>query len=247
MPTSPAPTRLRVCSEAGSVRVAAVAARWRHGGRRPAARATPSPQPKTECPSALAGCPGTSALPRCPITPTTRTRPARSAAEAARHSRSHSPGARAVAGHPDVQVQVHPGGGAGGQAGERDRPQVRLARHGDVDVGSQGGVEVGVDRVEPAEHRGAQPGLAQGERLGEAGDAQPGGAVGEGGTGDGFGPVPEAVGLDHGHQRTGRPGGEEPGVRGDRVQVDPQRRPAREHSDPGRQRRHAATARSTGP
>ena len=157
MPTRPAPTRLSVCSDAR------VGQRGGGRGQVPQRRPEPGRAGRREPPGEAGPAGGVGRVVR-------RVRVAqvahhadhpdgagRSASRAARHSRAHSAGRGSVAGHPDVEVQVHPERDAGRQAGARDRAQVGLARHRDVDVLAPRLVEVGVRRVEPAEHRRPQP------------------------------------------------------------------------------------------
>ena len=92
IPTSPAPTRLIVWWVRGSVRVAAVAARWRWAGRSPQARAVSRAQANRLRPRSLQASAGSSLHPRCPITPTTSTSPRCSARRAARHRRGQAAG-----------------------------------------------------------------------------------------------------------------------------------------------------------
>ncbi len=66
--------------------------------------------------------------------------------------------------------------------------------------------EVGVDRVEPAQRPArSDPRPRRADRLVDAGHPEPGRPGGEGRTRDVGGAVPEAVGLDHGHQLAGAP------------------------------------------
>ena len=82
---------------------------------------------------------------------------------------------------------------------------------------------VGVDRVEPAQDRRGQAGGPERQRLVEAGDARAGWRRRQRGPGHVDGAVTEPVGLDDRHQLAGRAAAEEPGVRGDGVEVDVER------------------------
>jgi hypothetical protein len=122
------------------------------------------------------------------------------------------------------------------------------ARYGHVDPGGDTGAEVGVDRVQPAQHRGPDSRLAQRECLVQGGHAEGLRTMGQGGAGDVGRSVPEAVGLDHGHEVSGRPRGERRGVLRDGREVHLQQHSAPRHR-PRRHREavHAATAWWTGP
>jgi hypothetical protein len=77
------------------------------------------------------------------------------------------------------------------------------ARAADVDSCGHRGGEVAVRGVQPGQQRRLDPGGAQGEGLGDVGDAQPAGARAEGRAGHLDGAVPVGVGLDDGHDLRG--------------------------------------------
>ncbi len=199
MPTSPAPTRLIVWWVRGSVRVAAVAARcrWR---RAQAARPGDLERPRERwsgrgrCTSA-----GSSAQPRWPITPTTSIAPRRSASRAPGTADATAT-AGPVAGHAGVDVQVHPRPARG----RRDGGEVLRTRYGDIDPPRTAVAKSASTGFSQLSNGAVEPGVAQGPRLGERGDAERGGAVRERRPGHVDGAVAEPVGLHHRHQVAGR-------------------------------------------
>ena len=153
--------------------------------------------------------------------PTTRSRCFRSARRAAMHREGPVSRRRSVAREPRVELQVD----SGARGRPRDRLEVLDRGDRDLDVLGDGGRPVSVNRVEPAQDRSDQAVGPEGERLVEAGDTQALGAGRQRGAGHGAGAVPEAVCLDHRHQTVGDASREEPGVGGDGLQVDGERRP----------------------
>ena len=124
-----------------------------------------------------------------------------------------------VTGHPYVQVQVHPAAVPCCHGSARDRAEVPEAGHSEVDSRIERGPEVGVHRVEPAQHRRRETSLPQRQALGDARDPEPRRPVLQRRMGGRDAAVPETVRFHHGHHLGLCPGGEEPGVGGDRSQV----------------------------
>ena len=84
-------------------------------------------------------------------------------------------------------------------AGRRNNPLQLPAGAPDVDPGGHCGGEVALAGVQPGEHWGFDPGRAQGQGLGDVGDAQPAGPGAEGRAGNGDGAMAVRVGLNHRH------------------------------------------------
>ncbi len=133
----------------------------------------------------------------------------------------------AIAGHPHIQVQVHPGAVPGCHGRAHDRAEVPQAGHREVDSRRERQPEVGIHGVEPAQYGRRQPGLPQGQGFGDAGHPQPRRPVGQRRAGRLGAAVPETIGFDHGHHLTAGAGGEEPGIGRDRVQVHAEHGPLR--------------------
>ena len=129
-------------------------------------------------------------------------------------------GLASVPGHSHIQVQVHPAARPPlALAASMTTLEVPEAGHGQVDARGERRPEVGIHRVEPAQHRGSQPGFPQRQAFGDAGHPQPGRPVVQRRAG-GFGTaVPETVRFHDGHHLSAGTGGEEPGVGRDRKQV----------------------------
>ena len=153
-PTRPAPTRLIVWWLAGSVSVAAVAARWRSGGRSP--RVAGHAQAPAE--------PGAAVAVR-------RVARGVGAAEVAHHA--DHPDLRRPLGRAGGAAQAGPvargrrrrgpsrcrgAGGSGWRPAATPRDRAEMAAPGTATSTSRGqaACEVGVDRVQPAEHRRAR-------------------------------------------------------------------------------------------
>ncbi len=237
MPTRPAPTRHIVWWLSGSVRVAEVAARCRSAGRRPQARATSRPQAKRVRPTLLPGSSGVSASARWPITPTTSTSPRRSASRAARHRSPQADGAAPSRAMPVSSCRWMR------EPRARATTASRCSRPGTATSTSatRAAAKSASTGFSQLSDRRVDAGGAQGERLVDRGDAEAGGAVGEGGTGDVDRPVPEAVGLDDGHQLAGGAAREGAGVRADGGQVHEQPRAGAPRTGPQRKDGHAAS------
>ena len=157
-----------------------------------------------------------------------------------------------VTGHPYIQLQVHPAAVPCCHGSARDRAEVPEAGHREVDSRLERVPEVGVHRVEPAQHRRRETSLPQGQAFGDASYPEPRRPVLQRRAGRWDAAVPETVGFHHGHHPGLRPGGEEPGVGGDRSQVNGEHRALRAvaSGDGGGRhgRAHRATwSRPTGP
>ena len=123
---------------------------------------------------------------------------------------------RAVTGQADIEVQMD------ARAGRltSDRLKMRVVRHSQLDVVVHRRGELSTRAVEPTQDWRHQAGLAQRQRLGQAGHAQPRRAVGQGHPGHLDAAVAEAVGLHHRHQFTAGTVGQQPSVRRDRGPID---------------------------
>ena len=134
----------------------------------------------------------------------------------------------ARAGHACVDLDMDARGAAGLSGGRADVGEDPGPRHGQVDVGLDGGREVGGGGGDPREEGGrgsGDPGLveagAQGKGLSQLGDAQPVGATVEGSAGHREESVPVGVRLDGRELERARGGGpQDAQVVTDRGQVD---------------------------
>jgi hypothetical protein len=150
-----------------------------------------------------------------------------------------------VTGHPCIQVQVHPAAAPCCHGRARDRAEVPEAGHGEVDSRLERGPEVGVHRIEPAQHRRRETILPQRQAFGDASYPEPRRPVLQRRAGSWDAAVPETVRFHHGHHLGLSPGGEEPRVGGHRSQVNGERRTLRAvvpgYGDGRRCRAHRAT------
>ena len=119
---------------------------------------------------------------------------------------------------------LHPGEGAPGRGARRhgrarDRAEVPQARHSEVDSRLERVPEVGVHRVEPAQHRRREASLPQRQAFGDAGYPEPRGSVLQRRAGSRGCRRARNRPLSPRPSPRPCPGGEEPGVGGDRSQV----------------------------
>jgi len=77
--------------------------------------------------------------------------------------------------------------------------QAPQRRHRQIDIGSDGALEIGARNVQPRQDRSLDSAVPQCDRLTEVGDPQPRGTTSQGGPGTGHEPVSVAVGLDDRH------------------------------------------------
>jgi len=104
-----------------------------------------------------------------------------------------------VTGHPYIQVQVHPAAVPCCHGSARDRAEVPEAGHREVDSRLQRVPEVGVHRVEPAQHRRRETSLSQRQAFGDASYPEPRRPVLQRRAGRWDAAVPETVRFHHGH------------------------------------------------
>jgi hypothetical protein len=116
-------------------------------------------------------------------------------------------------------VQVHPAAVPRCRGRARDRAEVPEAGDSEVDSRLERGPEVGVHRVEPAQHRRRETSFSQRQAFGDAGYPEPRCPVLQRRAGSFDAAVPETVRFHHGHHLGLCPGGEVPGVGGDCSQV----------------------------
>ena len=127
---------------------------------------------------------------------------------------------RAVAAEPGVDLEVDAGRAPQGAGRIGDLGQGPQRRHGQVDVGGDGGREVRTGNMQPGQDRHVDSAVPQRHRLTQLGDSEPRRTATDGSTGAGHQTVPVAVGLDDSHHG-GRSGvfAQNLDIAADRVQI----------------------------